>query len=435
MEVIIIENLAIISFLLMSMQVFDSYLRYLPFRDKMNRLEIRRFWIWIFICGLISFWIYFTIFLNAGLIVMIYKAFFPIGKIPFFIVSIILIKRSMLEHFFVLGMSILWTLTMHSLTAFIDVIFFSQEIIFLHIIIFLILLLILLPIERKFFTTLLPSENFFESYKFGKYIVMFPFISASGFWLMWIDNIIVHSWQERFFRMYLPLIFFILYRYVLIANRQMYESQQTKRLQEQLSMLEEYNRLMQESQKQMAILRHDMRHNYRLIYTMLKAGDIDEALKHIETQENSIESATVKIFCNVPLVNAALSIYLQRAENSKIKFEHRIDLPKNLKIDESDFAILISNLLENATIASLKQPIDRRRISIIIAHIENQCALEVTNLFDFKVNFENGLPITNRDGHGIGIISLKNFVEKYNAQLDFSHENCQVKVMIYFENV
>ena len=435
MEVITIENLAVISFLLMGMQLFDSYLRYLPFRERMNRLEIRRLWIWLFICGLISFLIYFIIFLNSGFVVLIYKLIMPLGKIPFFIVSIVLIKRSKLEHFFILGMSILWTLTMHSLTAFLDVIFFSHEIIFLHGIIYLTLLLILLPIEKRCFSTLLPSENFFESYKFGKYIVIFPFISASGFWLMWIDNNLVHTWQERFFRMYLPLIFFILYRYVLIANRQMYESQQTKRLQEQLAMLEEYNRLMQESQKQMAILRHDMRHNYRLIYTMLKSGDVDEALKHIETQEKILESTAVKIFCNVPLLNAALSIYLQRAEDLKIEFEHRIDLPKNLKFDESDFAILISNLLENAVNASLKQPIDRRRISIIIAHIENQCALEVTNLFDFKVSFENGLPITNRDGHGIGIISLKNFMEKYSAQMDFSHENGQVKVMIYWENV
>ena len=93
-------------------------------------------------------------------------------------------------------------------------------------------------------------------------------------------------------------------------------------------------------------------------------------------------------------------------------------------------------MLENAINASLEQPMQKRKIDITIEHIENQCALEVKNLYDFEIKFdEYGLPTTNRKSHGIGMISLKNFVEKYQAQLDFSQENGEVKVMIYWEDL
>jgi len=51
------------------------------------------------------------------------------------------------------------------------------------------------------------------------------------------------------------------------------------------------------------------------------------------------------------------------------------------------------------------------------------------------MTFENNFPITFAEGHGIGMLSLKNFIEKYSAQLDFSHENGEVKILIYWENI
>ena len=134
-------------------------------------------------------------------------------------------------------------------------------------------------------------------------------------------------------------------------------------------------------------------------------------------------------------MNSAILIYLQRAEKFGIRVKHKINLPKKIKINESDLAILISNLLENAINASLEQPKQKREIIITIEHLDNQCALEVKNLYDFEIKLdESGLPITAQEGHGIGMISLKNFVEKYQTQLDFSQENDEVKVMIYWED-
>ena len=158
-------------------------------------------------------------------------------------------------------------------------------------------------------------------------------------------------------------------------------------------------------------------------------------MERIKILENLPDLTADKFFCNAPLINAALSIYFQLAEKNGITVKQKINLPEKLNVDESDVAILISNLLENAVKASGRQPPDRREIGMTIAHAGNQCVLEITNLFDGEIVFENGLPKTSEDGHGIGMLSLKNFVEKYGAQTDFSHESGKVKVIIYFENV
>ena len=186
----------------------------------------------------------------------------------------------------------------------IDITFFKLEpqIIFTcHALIYVSIFLILLPIERKCFFNLLPSVNFFDNQPYGKYIVLMPLIIIFGVLILWTDNELIHSWQERFSRMYLPVAFFLFYRYVLTANKQIFENKKISRynrhLKEQLANLEQYNLLMQENQQKMKILRHDMRHKYNLIYSMLQDGKIKEVQEYIKIQENVLDVTFVKFFC------------------------------------------------------------------------------------------------------------------------------------------
>ena len=41
------------------------------------------------------------------------------------------------------------------------------------------------------------------------------------------------------------------------------------------------------------ILRHDLRHHYRMLYALLKEEDIPAALEHIEKQEAAISDLTI----------------------------------------------------------------------------------------------------------------------------------------------
>lgn len=47
--------------------------------------------------------------------------------------------------------------------------------------------------------------------------------------------------------------------------------------------------MLEESTRHISVLRHDLRHNYRLIHALLTAGDEENALRHIRAMEERFE--------------------------------------------------------------------------------------------------------------------------------------------------
>ena len=110
-----------------------------------------------------------------------------------------------------------------------------------------------LPIERRCFTTLLPDDAFFDSRPQSYYIALMPLVIGPGHFMLWVDGRPVHSWAERFSRLYLPVMFFFIYRYVPMGARTFFEHRRTMResqmMDEQLRSLERHNRAMLDATK------------------------------------------------------------------------------------------------------------------------------------------------------------------------------------------
>ena len=204
-------------------------------------------------------------------------------------------------------------------------------------------------------------------------------------------------------------------------------------MQEQLTVLKEYNRLILEGRQKIAVMRHDLRHSYRLISVMLQKNEYNALRDYVDKQETLLGRINVKDFCQTPLVNAALSFYISRAENLGIKVRTKINLLEKLPTDESDLALLLSNLLENAINACSKSKSGDKIISVRIQSIESQCVLEILNSCDSAVHFdEKNYPQASAEGHGFGIASVKLFCEKYRAYSDFILEGEFFKVTMYW---
>lgn len=418
-------------------QLSDSYLRYLSFRDGMTSEEkknlARNFFIYSIICGILYTWL----FDKYGIHAPLYKATLMIGWIPWMAIFMLTVKRDISQHVFIFGMSEIWATMQHNWSAIITVLFCQneQEVIILHASLYPILFILFLRFERRYFLKLLPPKNFFNDY--GKLIALLPLLTTLGVLILWSQEPLIHSWQERFSRFYLPFIFFFFYHHILTTTEQRNEQRRTtqnlRRIKEQVAALEQYNQLIQENQEKVAVMRHDLRHNYRLIYMMIQDGKLEAAKKHIEAQEKSLSRTVVTNFCSQPLINVALLIYVRRAKNLGIKVRHKVNLSDDLHVDESDLALLISNLLENAINASLRQPRNRRGILINIQTVDEQFILEVSNYCDEEIILdEKNMPYTSREGHGLGMASIKIFADKYNAYTDFSQVDGVFKVTMYW---
>lgn len=116
---------------------------------------------------------YASTFERFGISSAIYKFFLMTGWIPWLVVFMLTVRRNFLTHIFIFTMSFVWVTSQHNWSAII-VIFFDDfiksetQIILSHAALYPLLFLIFLPLERHFFSKLLPPKDFFNDY--GKFI-------------------------------------------------------------------------------------------------------------------------------------------------------------------------------------------------------------------------------------------------------------------------
>ena len=421
-------------------QLSGVYLRYLPFSRELSSSEktllAKRFLLWLAADSAIT-----SFAVTDGLIYREFKLLMLTCWLPYFVISMTVIRNKVPQHFFVFGMQALWCFFLHSSGASVVVAFhgqMSEEFMPLQLTIYLLLFVALFPVERHFFANLLPSPRLFEDPSLRWCISLLPVAIFVGTTIPIIDVTFLPTWRERFSRAIVPIFFFLMYSSLSSATRRLEELQTNEQknfvLRRQTESLAEQNKLMQASQLETKAMERKLSENYAAIENFLVAGKRREAMEFVGRQTKLLDSTAVKVFCRSPLINAAVSLYSRRAEELGIKFSCKIDLPAKLSIDESDLAVLLSNLLENAIKASKKNPAERE-ISLVMRNLGDQYILEVTNRFDLPIKVgQNGLPYTTEIGHGLGMSSLEIFAKKHDAFVDFSHEGGIVRFSVYWSD-
>ena len=414
-------------------QLLNAYLRYLPFSKRMTLEEIQTLWTKFLILAALLFFGYTILFSIYGLNAKFYKLAFTIGWILYFSISVVTIKEKFIRHIFVFGMHGIWALIIQGMAATVNATlqeFFTVNEFLLQGILNIFWLVILLKWEKEIFINLLLPNYFFES-KFRWYNAFLPLAILIGTYLTMLDNVLIQPFKERFLRFLIPIFFLMMYRSVNIANREIEKKNRreyfNKTLQQQLQNLREYNLIEQENQKQLAIFRHDLRHNYRLISAMVKEGKFQAAIEHIQLQNELLGKTdeSDKISAN-SILNAVILTYQAKAQNLGIKVS--VDVQAFEISNEGDFAILLSNLFDNAISASLKQPPDSREIFLSIFRADEKFFLEISNRCEeiLELN-EKGLPVWK---YGTGMKTLLNFLEKYQAQVKFFQADDWLKISV-----
>ena len=115
------------------------------------------------------------------------------------------------------------------------------------------------------------------------------------------------------------------------------------------------------------------------------------------------------------------------AERDGIALHVQGALPAFILVSDSDLCILLSNALENALHAC--QPFAAAgtapTIDVRFYVREDKLFLQVTNPCGSMVRFENGLPVSDQPGHGIGVQSICAIVQRYGGVYAFSVQNGQ----------
>lgn len=430
------------SVLLTIVQIVGCYLRYLPFSNEISirerNLLTRSFLAWSFAAFLLNMYIF-----SDGITYRAFKTSLLTGWIPYFFISLTIVRGKIPQHVFTLGMQCLWAFMLHWFSGVVVTLLYggmSEELLPLQLIFYLVLFFALIKLERKFFINLLPTPRFFEDEQLKWAISLLPVAILIGTTITIIDVTFLPTWQEKLSRISLPLFFLLIYRSLSVTTRQITEKitteKQNRQLSDKVEALRLQNELIERSQQEVAILQANLAENYCVIDKFLAEGRISAAKEFISQQSELLEATSIPIYCREPLINAAILINLRRATELGIKIEHNIDLTGKILTDEDDLAVLVNNLLGNAIKASLEQKNpSQREISLILRHKGGQNILEIENKYDLQIKLgENGLPYANELGHGLGMNSLELFAKKYDAFVDFSQENGLVRITMYWKD-
>lgn len=165
--------------------------------------------------------------------------------------------------------------------------------------------------------------------------------------------------------------------------------------------------------------RHDLRHRLQAVAELVARGDKEAALDFLNAAQKRLDEQKEIRWCRPPVLDAVFASYFDQAQNQGISVEAKIALPGSLSVNEGELAIVLANALENAIHANQDLPQAQRQIRCkmvgtpgILLELSNPCAATV--LFD-----SDGLPVSQREGHGMGVQSISAFCRKNGAVCQF----------------
>ena len=208
---------------------------------------------------------------------------------------------------------------------------------------------------------------------------------------------------------------------------------QSAKLQQENNLLQmeskRYNELKHYMNETRA-LRHDFRQHIAVLSEFARAGNVDKILDY--TQQLKEETRNYVLFCANNAVDAVASHYDRLAKKRGIKIKWRLELPAVLPIKESDYCAMFGNLIENALNAVENENLNNKNINVISLMLsEAMLGISIDNPFEGKLKFNHdGLPVSSREGHGLGLISVSNIIERYGGSLKIKTDNKIFKVDI-----
>ncbi len=225
--------------------------------------------------------------------------------------------------------------------------------------------------------------------------------------------------------------------YLLIIFAQRDYNKQLKKQILKLGMLHSQNEIEQieRSYTNTRVLKHDMKHFLGVILSLVKRGDYFAAEKEIETIiGKQLTMDVIHMQSNV-LINAVVNNKINICKENDILYEVKLtgDISKE---QEMNVAIILSNLIDNAIEAELKET--DRIIKLDMFPVKDMYSIVVSNKLSESVLASNaGLKTTkaHANEHGLGKVSVGNLVNQMHGIYKYYEEDgCFITTVLFSNN-
>ena len=185
------------------------------------------------------------------------------------------------------------------------------------------------------------------------------------------------------------------------------------------SMQKEIEQVKISSQK-LAILRHDMRHHLNIILTQLQNDHPDKAQEYIHEISSAYDDTIIASYSRNEMLNSVLSIYHSRFTGKGFSLDCNVSTGKELPCSDLALCTILSNALENSMHALEKLESPSKWARLTLSQKKNHLLFQLENPVERIPEFIDGIPVSTRDGHGIGVKSIIYYVDQLNGQCHFS---------------
>ena len=348
------------------------------------------------------------------------------------------------QHIFVFGMQGSYSLFLHSFVAILLSIYaenippYNQFMIqsFTFLLLFLLTAYPLWYLLKDSFILNISTEHHY----YWNIIWLIPVLLFFSNTIVTMDNNWINTWRQLVSRLLMGSTIFVIWKCVNLDFEEIDEKlalkSTNKLLYTQINAIKHEANIINEKDEKMRILRHDMRHNVQILSSLINNGELSTASSILAQLNNNLENTKPIIFCKNPVINSSLLVYITRAQKENIEIISEIDIPQNIPWNSNDLAILFANVLENAINASTYQKEGEKEIQITTRYEDKKLAICVKNRFYGKISFAaNGMPITSKEGHGIGMNSISAIVAKYKGHVVCSHKEGWFTISFMFVEI
>lgn len=235
------------------------------------------------------------------------------------------------------------------------------------------------------------------------------------------------------------LIYVALYYFQRAIHEQAEIRQYSALLCSEVSYLEREAKQAEATAQSMRILRHDLRHYTRLLRGCLETGNLDSAGEVLGLLEQNTQSLSgldgLTAYTGRPILDTVLTQAAQRAEETHVELQVRLQLPEQLKADTAELAVVLSNALENALTAASAQPGPSLRRVLVTGKAQgDQFLLEIANSFSgtLRLDKKTGMPLTEAAGHGYGTQSISSFARRHGCTVDCGLKDGMFRLRLLF---
>jgi len=140
-------------------------------------------------------------------------------------------------------------------------------------------------------------------------------------------------------------------------------------------------------------------------------------------------------YCGNEIVNMLLSYHKTEAEAQGVEMTVTAAVPAKLPYSETELCALLSNGLENAVQAAarVEQPAERKVSVHMGIHGEN-FMVQIENTFSGEIIWQDGLPCTDVETHGMGTRSIRSIVRSYGGEALFQVRDDRFRIRMMLPN-